>query len=69
LSSVLGHLSAIGIWPATPENADQTVALGASRVCPLGEMQSPPWTWHQDGVAPIASLVHWIDIERSKNTG
>ncbi len=67
LRSVHEHLSAIGIWPATPNFSRATVTLGASRVCELGRMQRPPWTWHQDGFAPLASLVHWIDIEKSKS--
>ena len=37
--------------------------LGASRYCPLGAMQQPPLTWHQDGAPPLGALVRWIDLE------
>ena len=65
LAPVRPFLSAVGLWPATREHADWLSAqdVGASRLCPLERMQTPPLTWHQDGVAPLASLVRWIDFE------
>lgn len=65
LAPVRPYLSAVGLWPATQEHADWLVSqdVGASRLCPLDRMQSPPLTWHQDGVPPLASLVRWVDFE------
>jgi len=63
LVGVRPHLSCAGIWPATLENARFTAALGVSRICPVGRMQLPPVTWHQDGQQALAPLVHWIDCE------
>jgi len=67
LAAVLGphsaHLGAIGLWPCTEELADRFFALGASRFCPIGRMQDPPWTWHNGGVARLAPLVKWVDFE------
>ncbi|MEI7864997.1 MAG: acyl-CoA reductase [Chthoniobacterales bacterium] len=57
------HLGAIGLWPCTEELADRFFALGASRFCPIGRMQDPPWTWHNGGVARLAPLVKWVDFE------
>jgi len=67
LAAALGphsaHLGAIGLWPCTEELADRFSALGASRFCPIGRMQDPPWIWHNGGVARLASLVKWVDFE------
>ena len=59
------HLSCAGIWPAAPEHARPLAALGFSRICPIGQMQAPPWTWHQDGQHTLAALVRWVDFERA----
>lgn len=70
LSAALGpartHLGAIGLWPATLENARALVALDdlpAARLCPIGKMQDPPLTWHQDGAPSLGGLVRWVDFE------
>jgi len=65
LTKVSAHLSAVGYWPPGAEHARWVAAhvRGASRVCPLGEMQFPPLTWHQDGAPVLASLVRWVDLE------
>jgi hypothetical protein len=63
LAPVGGWLGAIGIWPATVENADRVAPLGASRICPLGAMQFPPATWHAEGLPNLGSLVRWVDFE------
>ncbi len=65
LAPVRPYLSAIGLWPATREHAAWVAAqdTGASRLCPLDRMQTPPLTWHQDGAPPLAALVRWIDFE------
>jgi hypothetical protein len=56
-------LGAIGIWPATRENADRVAALGAPRICRLGRMQFPALTWHAEGLPNLGGLVSWIDFE------
>lgn len=65
LAPVRRHLGAIGIWPATIENARRLATLGANRLCPIGRMQMPPWTWHQDGQPALTPLVRWVDFEAS----
>lgn len=37
--------------------------MGASRVCPVGRLQTPPLEWSQDGKHLIAELVRWCDLE------
>ena len=63
VSRVYKHLSTVGIFPATPENAEKLVLTGASRICPIGEMQFPPLTWHHDAQPVLAPLVNWVDFE------
>ncbi len=69
LREVRAHLSCAGLFPATPENAARLATTGVSRICPIGRMQFPPWTWRQDGEPVLASLVRWVDFEPSKNPG
>jgi hypothetical protein len=45
------------------ELAMQLARWGATRVCPLGQMQSPPLTWRHDGRPPLADLVTWTNLE------
>jgi hypothetical protein len=63
LEPVRPWLGAIGIWPATMENANRVAGLGASRICALGQMQFPPATWHAEGIPNLGSLVRWVDFE------
>ena len=63
LQKVRMHLSCAGVFPATIEHARVLTELGISRVCPIGQMQTPPWTWHQDGQPSLAALVRWVDFE------
>ncbi len=63
LGGASAFLSTIAIWPATLPNVRKVGDLGASRICPIGRMQSPPFTWHQDGGQNLAPLVRWIDAE------
>jgi len=60
---VYKHLSTVGIFPATPENAERVSLTGASRICPISKMQFPPLTWHHDAMPVLAPLVHWVDFE------
>jgi acyl-CoA reductase LuxC len=63
VAQVRPRLSTIAIWPPTLENARLIHELGATRICPIGKMQSPPFTWHQNGGQNLAPLVRWIDFE------
>lgn len=36
-------------------------ALGANRLCEPGQMQTPPATWHHDGLPWLSQLVQFID--------
>ncbi|MEP6669577.1 MAG: acyl-CoA reductase [Chthoniobacter sp.] len=63
LAPVRPHLSCAGMWPPTIENARKLADLGVSRICPVGRMQLPPATWHQDGQQVLGPLVRWIDCE------
>jgi hypothetical protein len=63
LHAIRPHLSCAGIWPPTLENARTLAALGVSRICPLGKMQTPPWTWLQDGAQSLSPLVRWVGCE------
>ncbi len=63
IAPVRPWLGAIGIWPATADNAERVAGLGASRICALGRMQFPPFTWHAEGLPNLGSLVRWVDFE------
>lgn len=69
LGPARAHLSTAAIWPSNLENAERALALGASRICGIGRMQSPPWTWHQDGGQSLAPLVRWADWEEPAQPG
>lgn len=45
------------------ELAGQLAHWGATRVCPLGQMQQPPLAWRHDGKPALADLVNWTDCE------
>jgi Acyl-CoA reductase (LuxC) len=64
--SVQGKVSTVGL--AAPEEQARELAIqlarwGATRVCPLGQMQTPPLTWRHDGRPALADLVVWTDLE------
>ena len=65
-ASVKGKVSTIGL--AAPPGRAQALAhdlalWGATRICPLGQMQNPPLTWRHDGRPALADLVTWTDWE------
>ena len=45
------------------ELARQFAHWGATRICPLGQMQNPPLTWRHDGRPALGDLVTWTDFE------
>jgi Acyl-CoA reductase (LuxC) len=63
LGSALPWVAAVGIWPVTSENAEIVTVLEPSRICALGQMQNPPFSWHQEGRQTLAPLVRWVDFE------
>ncbi|MEJ0091548.1 MAG: acyl-CoA reductase [Limisphaerales bacterium] len=63
---IRGKVSTVGI--AVPEDKAQEIATqlarwGATRICPLGQMQNPPLTWRHDGRPALGDLVTWTDFE------
>jgi hypothetical protein len=64
--SVRGKVSTVGVAvpeDKLPELASQLAIWGATRICPLGQMQNPPLTWRHDGRPPLGDLVTWTDLE------
>jgi hypothetical protein len=64
--TVRGQVSTVGL--GVPEHkleelATQLARWGATRVCPLGQMQNPPLTWRHDGRPALEDLVTWTDME------
>jgi len=63
---VRGQVSTVGL--AAPHDQAQALATelarwGVTRVCPLGQMQSPPLTWRHDGRPALGELLRWTDYE------
>jgi hypothetical protein len=63
---VRGKVSTVGI--AAPEEKISGLALqlarwGATRICPLGQMQNPSLTWRHDGRPALGDLITWTDLE------
>ena len=63
---VRGQVSTVGL--GVPEHkleelATQLARWGATRVCPLGQMQNPPLTWRHDGRPALGDLITWTDLE------
>ena len=59
-------VSTVGI--AAPPEKMKELAIrfarwGATRICPLGQMQNPPLTWRHDGRPALGDLVTWTDFE------
>jgi hypothetical protein len=63
---IRGKVSTVGI--AVPDDkaheiATQLARWGATRICPLGQMQNPPVTWRHDGRPTLGDLIAWTDFE------
>jgi hypothetical protein len=61
-------ISTVGL--AATEDKAEAIATrlgrwGASRICPLGQMQNPPITWRSGGRPNLTDLVTWTDWEQS----
>jgi acyl-CoA reductase-like NAD-dependent aldehyde dehydrogenase len=73
LSSIPLHLEPLrgsiqGIGLAIDQNRhpallEKLSLLGVSRLCPIGRLQEPPFTWHQEGRPRLADRVRWVDLE------
>ena len=64
--AIRGKVSTVGLAVAEeklPEISAQLARWGATRVCPLGQMQNPPLLWRHDGRPALGDLVTWTDIE------
>ena len=64
--AVRGKISTVGL--AAPEERIHELALqlarwGATRICPLGRMQTPPLAWRHDGRPALGDLITWTDLE------
>jgi hypothetical protein len=46
-----------------PGYATELSRWGATRICPIGRMQSPPLQWRHDGRPVLADLITWTDLE------
>jgi hypothetical protein len=60
------HLAAVGVvgfGRETQNVAQHFTTLGASRICPLGRMQAPPFGWRHDNQGVLAPLARFADIE------
>ena len=63
---VRGKVSTVGMAAAEDKAAALAARLarwGVTRVCPLGQMQTPPLTWRHDGRPPLGDLVTWTNWE------
>ena len=66
VDGVRGKVSTVGL--VAPPGMSKELALqfarwGATRICPLGQMQNPPLTWRHDGRPALGDLVTWTDFE------
>ena len=64
---VRDHTSTVGLAAQEHELeslAKQFARWGATRLCPLGQMQNPPLTWRHDGRLLLGDLVRWTDWEQ-----
>lgn len=66
VDEIQGKVSTVGI-AAPPEKmrqlARQFAGWGATRICPLGQMQNPPLMWRHDGRPALGDLITWTDFE------
>ena len=64
--AVRGKVSSVGVAAdeeRLPALATELARWGVTRVCPLGQMQRPPWQWRHDGRPTLGDLVTWTDVE------
>jgi hypothetical protein len=59
------NVSTVGVAPMNERAlafAGDLAKMGVHRVCPIGQMQRPPLSWHHDGRPNLADLVSWTDL-------
>jgi hypothetical protein len=62
-----GSLQAVAVEGSAlrrKKTAERLAALGVSRVCRAGRMQTPPLGWHHDGRFNLADWLVWTDLEK-----
>ena len=64
LAPLSPHLAAVAVEGVSRERelAKELAALGASRICRPGELQSPPLGWHHDGRPLLVPLARFCDL-------
>jgi hypothetical protein len=65
IQSFAAKISTVGVSPMTERTmafAASLSNLGVHRVCPIGQMQRPPLSWHHEGRPNLADLVRWTDV-------
>jgi hypothetical protein len=58
------NISTVGVSPLNERSmafAADLSKMGVHRICPIGQMQRPPLSWHHDGLPNLADLVRWTD--------
>jgi hypothetical protein len=63
---IRGKVSTVGLAATEAEAhaiAFQLAQWGATRICPMGQMQNPPLSWRHDGRPALGDLVTWTDWE------
>lgn len=67
LESVRGQVSTVGLSAPGPRQMELVTTFarwGITRVCPLGQMQTPPLAWRHDGRPSLGDLLTWCDWEQ-----
>ena len=66
VDEIHGQVSTVGVAAPPEKNrelAQRFARWGATRICPLGQMQNPPLTWRHDGRPSLGDLITWTDFE------
>lgn len=66
IEPVRDRISTVGLGAVNPRYLECAHALarwGVPRVCPIGRMQDPAFTWRHDGRPALGDLVRWTDLE------
>jgi hypothetical protein len=65
IQKFVSSVSSVGVAPMNERAlafAGDLAQMGVHRVCPIGQMQRPPLSWHHDGRPNLADLVSWTDL-------
>jgi len=64
---VRGKVSTVGLAADFPKQTELALTLarwGVTRICPIGQMQNPPFAWRHDGRPALGDLLTWTDFEK-----